>query len=54
MFGSGNKYIYFFSMKNIKEKWNIIKILYILKLFNFYIKSLNKWKKFEVIYKTIY
>ena len=48
-----NIYI-FFSMKNIKEKWNIIKILYILKLFNFYIKSLNKWKKFEVVYKIIY
>ena len=40
---------------NVKIKTNIIKILYILKLFNFYIKKRkNKWNGFKVVYKIIY
>ena len=38
-----------------KKKSNIIKLLknfYILKLFNIYIKELNKWQEFEVIYQN--
>ena len=43
-----------FIIRNKKERSNIIKFikkLYCFKLFNFYIKGLNKWKELEIIYK---